>query len=220
MPTEACDHDLRSNTVFINCPYDTRYEPYLDALVFTVVCCGMTPSCAVSDERIDKTRISRIADGLRMSKYSIHDLSRCQGEGDFNLARMNMPLELGMAMEHGLRDDHRWMALAPKEHAYSRFVSDLQAYDLPQVAGSPDNSLSGEPGDNVVCPVLSWLRVQPGARTIKGLHPAKVWNALRAYRAKLKVEREDKGWANFLAWDDRVRIARTIAKTKGLLRES
>lgn len=35
---------------------------------------------------------------IRGSKYSVHDLSRCRGEGDENLARFNMPLELGMAM--------------------------------------------------------------------------------------------------------------------------
>jgi hypothetical protein len=62
----------------------------------------------------------------------IHDLSRCTGEGGENLARFNMPLELGMAMARrymGTANDHEWLILAPKGHAYLRFVSDLAAFD-------------------------------------------------------------------------------------------
>ena len=43
-----------------------------------------------------------------------------------------MPLELGMAMARrymGTADDHQWLILAPKGHAYLRFVSDLAAFD-------------------------------------------------------------------------------------------
>jgi hypothetical protein len=37
------------------------------------------------------------------SKYSIHDLSRCTGEGAENFARLNMPLEPGIAMARQFR---------------------------------------------------------------------------------------------------------------------
>jgi hypothetical protein len=57
--------------------------------------------------------MDRITQAISDSKYSIHDLSRCRGEGDKNLARFNMPLELGVAMAHkfGLNgnDCHDWL---------------------------------------------------------------------------------------------------------------
>ena len=43
------------------------------------------------------TRIERIRVGILEAEYSIHDLTRNLGEGPLNLARMNMPLELGMS---------------------------------------------------------------------------------------------------------------------------
>ena len=42
--------------------------------------------------------MDRITRAILSSKYSIHDLCRCRGEGDANLARFNMPLELGVSM--------------------------------------------------------------------------------------------------------------------------
>jgi len=81
---------------------------------------------------VGEPRLARIARAIFSSRYSIHDLSRCTGEGSENLARFNMPLELGMAMARrymGTADDHEWLILAPKGHAYLRFVSDLAAFD-------------------------------------------------------------------------------------------
>ncbi len=46
--------------------------------------------------------MARIVRALANSKYLIHDLSRCTGEGIENVARFNMPLELGMAMARRL----------------------------------------------------------------------------------------------------------------------
>ena len=85
-------------SVFINCPFDEPFEPLFHAIVLTVAARGFSPRCARETEGQAETRIARIAIGLLESKYSIHDLSRFQGEGAENLARFNMPLELGMAL--------------------------------------------------------------------------------------------------------------------------
>jgi hypothetical protein len=79
-------------------------------------------------------RFSRIITTIAASKYSIHDLSRSTGEGGENLARFNMPLELGMAAafrfeREGSDRPHRWLALVPEGYAYQRFVSDLAGFD-------------------------------------------------------------------------------------------
>ena len=85
-------------SVFINCPFDEDYEPLLDALAFTAVCCGFHPRTADESGAVDIPRIDRIAHAIFTSCYSIHDLSRYQGEGKDLIARFNMPLELGMVV--------------------------------------------------------------------------------------------------------------------------
>lgn len=87
-----------SKSVFINCPFDADYAPLFDAIVFATVCCGFMPRSALESGTVSEPRLARILQALFSSKYSIHDLSRCAGEGSDNLARFNMPLELGMAM--------------------------------------------------------------------------------------------------------------------------
>ena len=55
------------------------------------------PRSAVESGTVSEPRIGRIVRALANSKYSIHDLTRCTGEGIENIARFNMPVELGMA---------------------------------------------------------------------------------------------------------------------------
>lgn len=88
----------RELSVFVNCPYDDDFRPLFDAVIFSTLCCGFIPRCAVETGSTSLSRMDRIFDAMRSSKYSIHDLSRCRREGEANLARFNMPLELGMAM--------------------------------------------------------------------------------------------------------------------------
>ena len=80
-------------SVFINCPFDVDFEPVLHAIVFTTICCGFFPRCAIESGTGAAPRMERIVRAIEGSKYSIHDFSRCRGEGDANLARFNMPLE-------------------------------------------------------------------------------------------------------------------------------
>jgi hypothetical protein len=87
-----------TKSVFINCPFDSEYAPLFDAIVFTAVCCGFMPRSALDSGTVSEPRVARIVRALVGSKYSIHDLWRCTGEGTENIARFNMPLELGMGM--------------------------------------------------------------------------------------------------------------------------
>ena len=43
-----------------------------------------------------KPRIEKICELIQASKYSIHDLSRCQASQANELFRLNMPFELGV----------------------------------------------------------------------------------------------------------------------------
>jgi len=121
-----------SRSVFINCPFDAEYAPIFDAIVFATVCYGFMPRSALESGTVSEPRLARITRAMFDSRYSIHDLSRCTGEGDENFARFNMPLELGIAMARrfaGTAPGHDWLVLVPKGHAYLRFISDLAAYD-------------------------------------------------------------------------------------------
>ncbi len=79
-------------SVFINCPFDKDFALNFDAIVFATACCGFLPRSALESGDVAVTRLERIKRALFTSKYSIHDLSRCKGEGDEQLARFNMPL--------------------------------------------------------------------------------------------------------------------------------
>jgi hypothetical protein len=81
-------------------------------------------------------RMTRIATALCDSQLSIHDLSRWKGEEPQYLARMNMPFELGMAVEmqraHAVSQSnmaHEWLVLAPQATPLDHVLSDLKAYD-------------------------------------------------------------------------------------------
>jgi hypothetical protein len=157
--------DARERSVFINCPYDKDFSDARAAIVFAVVCCGLLPRTADDLGLVGVPRMTRILQAMNDSLYSIHDLSRCQGEGDFNLARFNMPLELGVALANGFpgtgpEGDHQWLALAPDAHPYHRFASDLAGYDLKRHDGKP----------TIVCTrVMSWLQTLEHAEAAPAL---------------------------------------------------
>jgi hypothetical protein len=135
MPGSPLGVPKRNESVFINCAFDDDFRPLFDALVLAVVACGFTPRCALESGSVADLRMDRICTALLASKYSIHDLSRCQGEGDRNLARFNMPLELGMAIAIRAQsfgnNRHDWLVLVPERHRYSPIASDLAGFDAP-----------------------------------------------------------------------------------------
>jgi hypothetical protein len=125
-------------SVFINCPFDGAFEPLFHAIVLTVAAKGFIPRSARETEGQAEPRISRIARGILEAKYSIHDLSRYQGEGTDNRARFNMPLELGIALgiqylgdveQRASGNKHNWVALVPANSLDRKFISDLGGYD-------------------------------------------------------------------------------------------
>ncbi len=178
--------------VFINCPYDREFASLFEAIIFATVCCGFVPRSAIESGTVAESRIERIKDALFSSKYSIHDLSRCTGEGEEGLARFNMPLELGMAMarRHLVRkkaDQHDWLVLVPTGHQYLRFISDLGAFDPATHDGTVES---------IVPKVMSWLAGRPDA--IRTPTPQDVFAALGTFTAKrhqLGVE-----WSGEVPW--------------------
>lgn len=91
-----------SSQVFLNYPYDEEYQPFADALAFSVVAAGLVPVTAQELSSPDRPRLEIIFEAIQNCRYSLHDLSRSRGDGAENFARMNMSLELGMGLYHAM----------------------------------------------------------------------------------------------------------------------
>jgi hypothetical protein len=198
----------RELSVFINCPYDTDYLPIFDAVVFATVCCGFLPRCAVESGCTAVPRMDRITQAILASKYSIHDLCRCKGEGDANLARFNMPLELGAAMAQRFgpngANHHDWLLLVPKGSNYVRFISDLAGFDPKQHDGRLETVIPG---------VMSWLATRPDAVLVPT--PKEVLAAIPDFQEARR--RLDIDWSGETPWNDVLLTAARVARTHGLV---
>jgi hypothetical protein len=147
--------------------------------------------------------MTRITRAIFDSKYSIHDLSRCQGEGDENLARLNMPLELGIAMARRFlnSDQHDWLVLVPQSHPYARYVSDLAGFDPKKYDGSERSLISA---------LVAWLATRADA--VETLSPSQVLRGLPQFRREMRKLRITWGEP---PWADVVLAALKIAKQFG-----
>ena len=156
--------------------------------------------------------MDRIYEALSSSQYSIHDMSRCKGEGDENLARFNMPLEFGMAFDRAyppsrIPRNHDWLVLLPKEHYYRRCISDLGAYDL----RTHDNTV-----ESIVPAVMSWLKTRPNARAVPG--PDDVLRQFKPFQEKLDPIRKKWFTNENVPWRDVIAAARECAPTSRAVR--
>jgi hypothetical protein len=198
---------IPSKSVFVNCPFDDDFETLFDAIVFASTCCGFVPRSALESGTVAESRMERIARAVFSSKYSIHDLSRCRGEGNENLARFNMPLELGIAMGRRMatprkKDKHDWLVLVREGHQYAKYISDLGGFDPKIHDGTTEN---------LIRTVVAWLATRPEA--IPLATPRKVINAFEVFRKK-KAELVSE-WGREVPWADLVLAARKTVPRLG-----
>tara|TARA_B100001939_G_scaffold323313_1_gene314437 strand:+ start:1638 stop:2267 length:630 start_codon:yes stop_codon:yes gene_type:complete len=126
--------------VFINCPFDEKYEPVLQAILFCIVYLGFSPRLATERNNSAEYRLDKIAEFIEGSKYSIHDLSRCQATRKGEHYRLNMPFELGV--DYGCRkyfgrgrEDKKILILEEKKYRYQASISDLAGCDIQSHSG-------------------------------------------------------------------------------------
>lgn len=155
MPEPAFD-----NCVFINCPFDADYEPILQAMLFCIVYLGLTPR--LSKERNDAAefRLEKIRGMIEGSKYSIHDLSRCQATKKGEHYRLNMPFELGI--DYGCRqyfgegrNQKKILILEEKRYRYQAAISDLAGCDIEVHGGNFETAIRK---------VRNWLASEAGVQ--------------------------------------------------------
>lgn len=122
-------------SVFVNCPFDEEFRPVLEAILFCVIDCGLSPRIAT--ERLDsgEVRLDKIVSLIRACKYSIHDLSRVQAAEAGEFARLNMPFELGVdfgVASSGSRkySTKRLLVTANEQYKYQAAISDIAGWDI------------------------------------------------------------------------------------------
>ncbi|MGI9479739.1 MAG: hypothetical protein ACR2PI_23760 [Hyphomicrobiaceae bacterium] len=157
------------SSVFINCPFDKDYEGILQAILFCIVYLGFHPR--IASERTDsgEQRLAKVRALIEASKYSIHDLSRCEASAPGELFRLNMPFELGIdyacrAYFGNGRDEKRILILEEKPFRYRAAISDLAGFDIQ----AHDNDFS-----KAIRKVRNWVVSEtsteaPGANRIEG----------------------------------------------------
>ena len=129
--------------VFINCPFDSDYKKFLRPMLFTLVYLGLKPQMAQTTDS-GAVRIDRILKLIKESKYSIHDLSRIVASKAGEIARFNMPFELGLDI--GIRSASKRSRLSTKQNLiieqvsfrYQKALSDLSGNDIKVYGDSPE----------------------------------------------------------------------------------
>lgn len=148
--------------VFINCPFDEDFEPILQAILFCVVDLGFSPRLASENQDSGDVRLVKIRELIEASKYSIHDLSRCQASAEGEHFRLNMPFELGI--DYGCREyygkgrgEKKFLILEEQKYRYQAALSDISGSDIQAHKG--DYQIA-------VKKVRNWLVNVAGAQSI------------------------------------------------------
>jgi hypothetical protein len=122
-------------SVFINCPFDPDFDPVLQAMMFCIVHLGLHPRLSREVNNGAQFRLETIQNLIETSKYSIHDLSRCQARENGEFFRLNMPFELGIdfgCRRFGTAEQHSkaFLILEERNYDYLIALSDLRGVDL------------------------------------------------------------------------------------------
>ena len=148
--------------VFINCPFDEEFAPILQAILFCVVLLGFEPRLATERNDSGKSRLDKIKGLIESSKYSIHDLSRCQAKRKGEMFRLNMPFELGI--DWGCRQyfgngrqAKKFLILEEKPYRFQAALSDISGCDI---------ETHGAQFDKAMIKVRNWLRQQTAVEAV------------------------------------------------------
>src|SRR5437867_9823733 len=106
----AVSQALAQRGVFINVPYDSRYEENFLALISGLISIGRIPCCAAEERVLGRIRVDQIFKLLKGCKVSIHDLCRVTPP-----PRFNIPFELGIAYALSKLQGHKFIMIEAKK---------------------------------------------------------------------------------------------------------
>jgi hypothetical protein len=131
----------RLQSVFLNVPYDSRFESLFLAYVVGLTQLGLKINLTLAVP--NQGRLERIVKLIEKSDVSIHDLSRI--ELTSGIPRFNMPLELGLALyrRRATKGRHLVFIFEKKAYRMQRSTSDINGID-PQIHnGRPKRVMAG-----------------------------------------------------------------------------
>lgn len=162
--------------VFINCPLDAEYIDILRPILFSVLALGFEPRIALERTDSAETRIDKIVELIKDSKYGIHDLSRLRASRRGEYYRLNMPFELGI--DYGCRrlmgapwSSKRLLILESERYRFQAAISDLSGSDIAAHRNDPLTA-SNE--------VRNWLAQGMGSTAPA---PAAIWGKFTDFTA-------------------------------------
>ena len=120
-----------SDRVFLNIPYDKKFEPLYLAFIAGLSGFGLIPQAVLQIPESER-RLVRIFSLIRRCKVSFHDLSRVKLDPQPPpTPRFNMPFELGLAVAWQRIGDpsHRWYVFEADAHRLQKSLSDLNGTD-------------------------------------------------------------------------------------------
>jgi len=117
---------VEARSVFINAPFDSRYEPLFVTLIGTLVFLGQSPHSVLEVREAGQGRLTRIFDLIKSCRMSFHDVSRVGTP-----VRFNMPFELGLACGISLASPgkHDVFVLDSEPYRIDRTLSDYKGRD-------------------------------------------------------------------------------------------
>ncbi len=130
---------VEQDSVFLNIPYDARFQPLYLAYIVGLTELGLTPKATLAIPG-GLNRLDRIFALIQSCRYSIHDLSRIQlDRNPPPTPRFNMPFELGLAIAWSKLNStrHTWFVSESVERRAQKSLSDLNGTDLNIHDGSP-----------------------------------------------------------------------------------
>lgn len=186
---DAVETDFESN-VFINCPFDESYYPLLRPLIFTIIYLGFSPRIASERSDSAESRIEKICNLIRVSKYSLHDLSRLKASQVDEFYRMNMPFELGI--DYGSRlfgstsmHEKKCLILGRERFEYMIAISDLSGVDIKHHKNEPAN---------MVRAIRDWFVETVGLRNIQS--PTVIWYRFNDFTSDFYDARKKDGFTD------------------------
>ncbi|MEO8502954.1 MAG: hypothetical protein ABI609_03565 [Acidobacteriota bacterium] len=112
-------------SVFLNVPFDPRFQPLFVTLVGTLVVLGQKPRCVLEITETGQGRLERIFQLVGSCEMSIHDLSRVGTP-----VRFNMPFELGLACSLALSNrKHEIVVMDSEPYRLDQTLSDYKGRD-------------------------------------------------------------------------------------------
>lgn len=128
---------VSQNSVFLNLPYDKKFQPLYLAYIAGLVHLGFVPRVTLGLPG-GTPRLDKIFDEIKGCRYSIHDLSRVSIDRNPPHAtpRFNMPFELGLAVawKKIFPNQHEWFVFESTDYRLQKSLSDLNGAD-PQIHG-------------------------------------------------------------------------------------